>query len=207
MIKNIVFDMGNVIVRFDPPTFLDRTGVSSADKELLMREVFLSTDWIRLDRGTLTDAEAEERMFRRIPERLHDAVRMLVEAWDDPILPVPGMYELVEELKSMGYGIYLLSNACLRQPEYWKRVPAGRFFDGTLISANVKLIKPQPEIYRLLCEKFSLVPEECFFVDDSPVNAEGASYCGMQSAVFHNDADELRQRLIEAGVPVKGKQL
>ena len=207
MIKNIVFDMGNVLMRFDPKTFLDRAGVCGADRELLMREVFLSVEWARLDRGSLTDAEAEELMFRRIPERLHDTVRTLVEAWDDPVLPVEGMYELVEELKGMGYGIYLLSNACLRQHDYWRRLPVSRFFDGTLISSDVKLVKPQPEIYRLLCERFSLVPEECFFIDDSTVNAEGAFFCGMQCAVFHNDADELRQKLIEAGVCVRRKPL
>ena len=95
----------------------------------------------------------------------------------------------------------------LRQHEYWQHVPASRFFDGTLISSDVKLIKPQPEIYRRLCEKFSLVPEECFFIDDSAANAEGAFFCGMQCAVFHNDADELRQKLIEAGVCVRRNQM
>ena len=203
MIKNIVFDMGNVIIRFDPELFMVRLGLAEEDRRLLKRELFVSLEWSRMDRGSLTDEEAAEIVCRRVPERLHDAVRRLVGMWDRPILPVEGMYELVEELRGMGYGIYLLSNASFRQHDYWPRVPASKFFDGTLISADVKLVKPQPEIYRLLCDKFSLVPEECVFIDDSTSNAEGAYFCGINALVFHGDAHEMRLKLNELGVEVK----
>ena len=203
MIKNIVFDMGNVIIRFDPELFMSRLGLAEEDRRLLKRELFVSLEWSRMDRGSLTDEEAAEIVCRRVPERLHDAVRRLVGMWDRPILPVEGMYELVEELRGMGYGIYLLSNASFRQHDYWPRVPASKFFDGTLISADVKLVKPQPEIYRLLCDKFSLVPEECVFIDDSTSNAEGAYFCGINALVFHGDAHEMRLKLNDLGVKVK----
>lgn len=203
MIKNIVFDMGNVIIRFDPELFMVRLGLAEEDRKLLKRELFVSLEWSRMDRGSLTDEEAAEIVCRRVPGRLHDAVRRLVGMWDRPILPVEGMYELVEELKGMGYGIYLLSNASFRQHDYWPRVPASKFFDGALISADVKLVKPQPEIYRLLCDKFSLVPEECVFIDDSTSNAEGAYFCGINALVFHGDAHEMRLKLNELGVKVK----
>ncbi len=203
MIKNIVFDMGNVIIRFDPELFMVRLGLAEEDRRLLKRELFVSLEWSRMDRGSLTDEEAAEIVCRRVPERLHDAVRRLVGMWDRPILPVEGMYELVEELRGMGYGIYLLSNASFRQHDYWPRVPASKFFDGTLISADVKLVKPQPEIYRLLCDKFSLIPEECVFIDDSTSNAEGAYFCGINALVFHGDAHEMRLKLNELGVKVK----
>lgn len=203
MIKNIVFDMGNVIIRFDPELFMVRLGLAEEDRKLLKRELFVSLEWSRMDRGSLTDEEAAEIVCRRVPERLHDAVRRLVGMWDRPILPVEGMYELVEELRDMGYGIYLLSNASFRQHDYWPRVPASKFFDGTLISADVKLVKPQPEIYRLLCDKFSLVPGECVFIDDSTSNAEGAYFCGINALVFHGDAHEMRLKLNELGVKVK----
>lgn len=203
MIKNIVFDMGNVIIRFDPELFMVRLGLAEEDRRLLKRELFVSLEWSRMDRGSLTDEEAAEIVCRRVPERLHNAVRRLVGMWDRPILPVEGMYELVEELRGMGYGIYLLSNASFRQHDYWPRVPASKFFDGTLISADVKLVKPQPEIYRLLCDKFSLLPEECVFIDDSTSNAEGAYFCGINALVFHGDAHEMRLKLNELGVKVK----
>ena len=202
MIKNILFDMGQVLIRFDQKFFIQRLGVDGADMELLLREVYRSVGWVQMDRGSLREEEAFEKMRARLPERLHDAAWKLVIMWDRPILEVDGMYELVEELKGLGYGVYLLSNASVRQHEYWPRIPASRLFDGKLISADVHVIKPQPEIYRLCLEKFNLKAEECFFIDDAPANIEGALQCGIPGAVFHGDAALLRRQLRSAGVPV-----
>ena len=203
MIKNILFDMGQVLIRFDQKFFIQRLGIEDADMELLLREVYRSVEWVQMDRGSLREEEAFERIRARLPERLHDAAWKLVIMWDRPILEIDGMYELVEELKELGYGVYLLSNASVRQHEYWPRIPASKFFDGKLISADVHVIKPQPEIYRLCLEKFNLKAEECFFIDDAPANIEGALQCGIPGAVFHGDAALLRRQLRAAGVPVK----
>ena len=205
MIRNILFDMGNVLIYFDRNLFMDRLGVAEEDKKLLMREVFLSVEWVRMDRGSMVEADAVASCCARLPERLHDAAEKLIQMWDRPILPIPGMYELIRELKEKGYGIYLLSNASLRQHEYWPRIEASQFFDGTLISADEGVIKPQPEIYRLILERFGLRAEECFFIDDVPANIEGALYCGIPGAVFYNDVEYLRKNLRDAGVDVAEK--
>ena len=200
MIKNVVFDMGNVMIYFHKDIFLDRAGVTGEDRELLARVVFDSLEWARLDRGSLSEAEAEELMCARLPERLHDKVHDFVWDWDKPLLPVRGMAPLVRELKTKGYGIYLLSNAASRQHDYWPDIPGSECFDGTFISADWKLTKPQHEIYERFFEQFSLDPAECVFIDDSTANAEGAYCCGMKAIVFHDDIKELRQRLRELGV-------
>ena len=202
MIRNILFDMGQVLIRFDQQYFIRRLGIEGEDMSLLMREVYRSVEWVQMDRGTLREEDAFRTIAPRLPERLHDTAWKLICMWDRPILEIDGMYELVEELKKLGYGIYLLSNASVRQHEYWPRVPASRLFDGTLISADVGVIKPQPEIYRMCLERFGLKAEECFFIDDAPVNIEGALRCGIAGAVFHNDAALLRSQLRAAGVPV-----
>lgn len=202
MIKNIVFDMGNVLLRFDPEFFIQQLGVTPEDGRTLLIQVFRSLEWAQMDRGSLTEKQAAELICQRLPERLHAAAYILTDQWERPIQAIDGSYALVEELKNLGYGLYLLSNASYRQHDYWPLLPCSRFFDGTLISADVKLVKPQPEIYRLLFEKFSLKPEECFFVDDSPPNVEGALYCGMPGAVFNDGVPALRKALRAAGVPV-----
>ena len=140
---------------------------------------------------------------RRLPARLHGAAADLVCRWDLPILEIEGSFELVRELRELRYHLYLLSNASLRQHEYWPRVRASRYFDGTFISADVKLIKPQPAFYRLFLETFALKPEECFFIDDSNYNIEGALNSGMSGAIFHGDMGRIRAKLREAGVPVR----
>ena len=202
MIKNILFDMGNVLIRFDRKLFLDRLEVSKADKDILLREVFANVEWAQMDRGTKTEETALESMRKRLPQRLHGAAETLTLHWDEPLVPIEGMYELVEELKEKGYGIYLLSNASYRQHDYWPGIAASRFFDGTLISADVHAVKPQPEIYNLCLEKFGLKAEESFFIDDVGANVEGAVNCGLQGAVFFGDVARLRRELRAAGVNV-----
>ena len=167
-----------------------------------MNNVYLSLEWAKMDRGSMTEEEAAASMCSRLPERLHEQAHLLVDRWDRPILPVPGMAELVRELKEAGYGVYLLSNASYRQHEYWPRVPGSEYFDGTLISADVKLVKPCAEIYELLYSTFDLTPSECLFIDDSAANIEGAERTGMPGIVFHGDADELRGEMKAFGVKV-----
>ncbi len=200
MIKNIIFDMGNVLIKFDKKCFLEAVNVSPEDNALLEREVYVSVEWAMMDRGTLTEKEAAERMCARLPERLHEKVHQLVDEWDRPILPMSGMAELAGELKAKGYRLFLLSNASYRQHEYWPEIPGSEYFEDTLISADVKLVKPQPEIYLMALHKFNAKPEESVFIDDATNNVEGAVYCGMEGIVFHGDTDELKKKLNAIGV-------
>jgi putative hydrolase of the HAD superfamily len=202
MIQTIVFDMGGVLIQFDREFFIRRLGVSAEDEALLMNEVFESLEWARMDRGSLTEAEASQSICARLPKRLHLAADRLVTMWERPILEIDGMYALIKELKANGYRILLLSNASVRQHEYWPRIPASELFDGKLISSDVHLVKPQPEIYRFLCDTFHVLPEECFFVDDSPQNVEGAYEAGIRGFIFHGDAGALRKALRAAGVAI-----
>ena len=203
MIKNIIFDMGGVLLRFEPEYFIARLGISGADADLLRREVFRSADWVRMDRGTLSDEEGVASICKRVPEHLHAAVEELVCRWEIPeILPMEGMAALIGELKQAGYRIYLLSNAFTRQHVYWPRVPGSEFFDDTFISADVKLVKPQREIYEMALTKFGVKAEECVFVDDLPSNIEMGENCGIRGVVFHGDAEILRGDLRRAGVRI-----
>ncbi len=194
--------MGNVLLRFDRDMFLDAVGAEGEDRKILMNNVYLSVEWARMDRGSMTEREAAASMCTHVPERLHEKVHLLVDQWDRPIYPIEGMAQLARDLKGAGYGVYLLSNASCRQHEYWTRVPGNEYFDGTLISADVRLVKPEREIYELLCSRFSLRPEECAFIDDSTANIEAAERVGIAGIVFHGEADEAREKLRALGVRV-----
>ncbi len=201
MIRNIVFDMGNVIIRFDPVFFIGREGVTDPeDRKLILNELFLSVEWAKMDAGVLTEETAEPLILPRFPDRLKNTVRNLLYNWSRPGDTIPGMESLVRRLKGAGYGVYLLSNASKGQHVYWPKIPVSRLFDGKLISCDVGLVKPMLEIYETFTEKFSLRPEECVFIDDSAPNAAWAAACGWQGIVFHGDADELERKLAALGV-------
>ena len=195
--------MGGVLLDYNPPRFISRLSVNGEDAALLLREVFGSVEWFRLDHGTIEQEAAAAAMKSRLPSRLHGAVDRLLVWWELEVLPVAGMAELLAELKKLNYGLYLLSNATVRQPEYFDRIPGSQYFDGRFVSAFYKQLKPQYEIYETMLREFGLKAEECFFVDDSVANVEGAYCVGIAGTVFDGDVPRLRQKLNAAGVPVK----
>ena len=203
MIKNILFDMGNVLIRFAPEVFIRRAGVTdSADHDLLRREVYQRLEWVELDRGILTEEEAIAAMTGRLPERLHPAAVKLVTHWDRPPLPVEGMEELAEDLQSAGYELFLLTNAGPRHREYWPRFSVSRLFppERVFLSAEWHLLKPENAYYRLALEHFGLRAGECVFIDDTPANVEGAVRAGIHGVVFHGSAPLLRETLHARGI-------
>ena len=201
MIRNIVFDMGRVLIQFDPEFFVTRENITDQkDRAIILKELFHSVEWAMMDRGDLSEDTAEPVILKRIPERLHGKVSHLLHHWAYERDVIPGMYELVQDLKQAGYSIYLLSNASTAPPEYWKQYPVSRFFDGTMISSYERCVKPSDEIYRRFTDRFRLAPEECVFIDDTPSNVAAAIANGWEGIVFYGDAEECRERLKEKGV-------
>ena len=117
--------------------------------------------------------------------------------------PFEDTYELVRDLKSGGYGVYLLSNASMDFYERKSGIPALALFDGYIISAEYHLLKPEKEIYLTLFDKFGLKPEECFFIDDVQANIDGAAAVGMRGFRYSKGhIAQLRAALGEAGVKI-----
>lgn len=195
MIKNIVFDMGGVLIDFDPARYIARVTEDPADARLLRQELFASEEWAHTDRGDMSYEEVALSVCKRLPERLHWCVARLLKEWVLDMPAIPGSEQLAADLKAAGYKIYLLSNTCEKFHTFRELIPALRYFDGEFASADWHLVKPEPEIYRAFFSHFGLVPAECFFIDDSPQNIEAASRCGMRGFVFHGDTAALRRYL------------
>lgn len=202
MIKNIVFDMGGVLIDFNP----DKTLAEFFPEDVcrvLLKEIFRNEIWNEKDRGTVSGEEIIEMKKRFIPDEYFSKVRELVINMFPYMKPFEKMYEVVKTLKYNGYKIYLLSNAGYEFHEERKNIPALTLFDGVIISADYKITKPEEGIYLKLYEKFNLNPEECFFIDDVQKNIDGALATGMRGHCYsHGDTEILKEALRENGVRI-----
>jgi len=202
MIKNIIFDMGGVLIDYNPEKAL----YSLFDKEIadiLLREIFRNPVWSDKDRGLIFPDEIMAMKKNAIPPEIYDRVCEMVENFYPYMPPFEKMYDFIKQLKENGYGIYLLSNASSDFHERRNGIPALSLFDGVLISADYKLLKPEKEIYEALYEKFSLKPEECYFIDDVQANIDGARATGMDGhCYYHGDIEILKTALIEKGINI-----
>lgn len=200
MIRNIIFDLGNVLIPFRPQAYLDHFADNQADRTLLARAMFQSEEWVKMDTGDLDVHQAEAIMLDRLPKRLHATASKMMYEWPYLLPPFTEMEQLIIELKAKGLGTYLLSNIGRYYYELRSQIPAVQLMDGEVISADYGIIKPYSGIYRILLRKYNLKPEQCLFIDDSPLNIYGAAQVGINGAVFDGDVDPLRETLKSLGV-------
>ena len=188
MIKNIVFDMGNVILRWDPHYIASKLSNDSLEQEVIERELFASKQWQKLDQGLLTAEEALKELKTDNPQLIRHALLH----WYDYFEPFAEMVALVKELKEQGYHIYLLSNCSLQFDDYYQNIEAFKYFDDFYISARYQLLKPDLEIFKHFLSKFNLKAEECIFIDDIKANVEGAKIAKMHGYQHNGDIKKLR---------------
>ena len=198
MIRNLVFDLGNVLARFAPREFVPLEVPDPQAAAALYHALFESGLWYRLDEGTLDDAGALRELGRQLPQYRHLAARLLA-VWDKYLTPIPEMEPLLRELRAKGYKLYLLSNASKRFYQYRSQLPALRLLDGFVISADYRVAKPQARIYEILCQRYALQPGECLFTDDVPQNVQAAQAAGWQAVPF-TTPDAYRAFLCRQGI-------
>lgn len=202
MIKNIVWDMGNVLADFNVKKIIQGMPIKEENRDRILKEVFQSPDWIRLDAGDLYEPwELVQAVWERTPEDLHEDVKTAVEHWYEYTMePMKETEALVRRLKAAGYHQYVLSNASIQFREYQDTIPAFSLMDGLYVSAFHKMMKPEKRIYEGMLSEFGLKAEECVFIDDNHVNVAGAMIQGMKGIVYHGDALQLEEELKKLGV-------
>lgn len=191
MIKVIVFDMGQVLIEFDPYKFVKTLGYTDERvNDYLMNHIFCSKTWRDMDSGTISSENGYAHIIETIDEKYKKDAQLLTSTWWSIAKPIEGMIDLVNEIKEKGYKLYLLSNASDNHAYYWNKLPYEKFFDGLYVSAFHKKIKPNKEIYEDFLNEFQLSRNECLFIDDTKKNVDAAIECGIQSHQFI-DANEL----------------
>ena len=185
---NVVFDLGGVVVHWQPDALIASVFDEPEVRARVRREIIDHADWLALDRGVLEKSEAAERGAQRAGL----AVREVMDFFDcvPPALTVmPETVALMRRLRAQGHPLYCLSNMqhasiahLEREHDYWD------VFSGAVISSRIKLIKPEPAIYKHLLETFGLRGEDTVFIDDTAVNLPPAQAFGIKTIRFENAA-------------------
>ena len=188
MIKNIIFDVGKVLVEYDPDGMMKKLGFDEETLQTVNQAVFQNELWIESDRGVISPEELLEAFIANNPA-YEKEIRQVIDAVGDTISLMPYTVEWVKGLKEKGYHLYILSNYA----EYTYEKTSHKmeflpYMDGMVFSYRCKLIKPEKEIYEYICKTYELKPEESVFLDDRKDNVEAARNMGMHGIVFENYA-------------------
>ena len=201
MIKNIIFDLGNVLVKYSPENFLNKY-VKKENQEDFIINIFKSKDWLELDRGTLSYEDAIEVFTKRVPEEKESIEKLFRENISSCISPIEENVEIMRKLKNNGYNVYILSN--FHQPafeyirESWDFI---REFNGDVVSCYYHYIKPEREIYETLLNKYNLTPSETIFIDDVDTNINGAKEVNIDG-IHLPDFKNLKVLLKDKGIKI-----
>ena len=196
MIKNVVFDFGQVLVHFEPAYIVSQYVTDAEDAALLERVLFSRRYWDRLDEGTLDNDEMLAQCNALLPARLHDTARDIIYGWIHNLPEMEGMRALVKELKEVyGVKLFLLSNISVYFAAHASEFSILSLFDDCVFSGVCKKVKPHAEIFAHLCEQCNITPEETVFVDDNTANIAAAREYGITGYLFDGDAERLRAYL------------
>ena len=190
MIKHIIFDVGMVLVGYNPHKIMDILTPNTPHRQLYMTELFEHDIWQQMDRGTLSTEEAISQFH---PEH-HDNVRLLLSDFAYHLDIIEENKALFIELKKT-YPIYILSN--FQADPFDKLADTHTFMKtatGTVVSAKIKMMKPEPDIYHHLLETHNLIPETCLFIDDRAENIQTCKEIGMHGIVYNNP-EQLKKEL------------
>ena len=191
MIKNVIFDFGQVLVRFEPEYMCSLYTDSTEDIKLLSEIVFDRIYWDRLDAGTIENDELIADIEKRLPERLHETAKKVYFNWINTLPEIPGMRDAIALCRERGFGVYLLSNISREFAERYTEIPILSLVDGCVFSSTCRYVKPDARIFAHITEKFGLEPSATLFVDDNEKNIAGALEFGIKAYHFDGDAAKL----------------
>ncbi|MGN0976052.1 MAG: HAD family hydrolase [Gemmiger sp.] len=207
MYKNIIFDLGGVVVDFNPRDFLMDHFLNKTAEDITYDLTFGSKEWEEMDRGVLARSAANDLMLENAARcgRTFE-VRTVIEEWESILKTKSKTVEMMRNLKDAGYRLYYLSNiasdtlAELRERDFFE------LFDGGVASCDVHINKPDPRIYTKLMKQYHLAYDESVFIDDNKTNAQAAYNLGITGILYKNHKSFTRA-LGLCGIQAKGIEL
>lgn len=198
MIKNVIFDVGKVLVEYDPDSYMERLGFDLKTRQAVNQAMFQNPLWEESDRGKLSTEELLKKFIfngKEHKEEITKAYQMV----GDTIELFPYSVAWIKELKQRGYRVYILSNyAEITYEQTKEKMEFLPYVDGAVFSFQCKWIKPEREIYEELCRKYSIEPRESVFLDDRLDNIEQArnlGFFGIQFESYEQAVKELERIL------------
>lgn len=196
VIKNIVFDVGNVLVRWAPHEAIQMVFPEQDPKAFYQQ---LRPIWLDLNLGKLSEREAIKTCVKQL-QMPEDKIKLLMHKFKTLQTPIPGIMELLHELKNIGIDLYSITDNVKEIIEFHATHSNFlHYFKGIVVSADVGVLKPDIEIYRYLINNYKVNPAESVFIDDLLANVEGARTAGMHAFQFI-DTNSCRKILVKLGV-------
>lgn len=194
MFRNIVFDIGGVLLTWNPEQYVRTVLGYTPNACHLAKILFRSPEWSELDQGSYSVEELRMRYLEEYQE-ITDEINLLFRNWLDMLRPINENVKLVSELSAKGYKLYILSNIVREALEAMKRRHSFfGLFDGLVVSCYVHLRKPEKEIFLYLLESYELDCRECLFIDDDEKNIEAATKAGIET-IRYLTPEQLRLEL------------
>lgn len=201
MVKNIIFDIGNVLTDFRWREFLQDKGFEEAMIDRIAEATVLSTAWCEYDRGVWSDEQIVDAFVKNDPA-IEWEIHRAFDDFDNLVTPREYAVPWIKALKDKGYRVLYLSNfsrkAEIECAESLAFIP---YTDGGILSYRDQLIKPDAAIYELLLSRYGLVAEESVFLDDTPVNVEAAENVGIHGIHFKTK-EQAEEELRKLGVNI-----
>lgn len=205
MIKNIIFDLGNVIINYNQKKIINNFTEKEEEIKYIYDEIFHAPEWTLMDLGDITNDEAIEIINKRNEFKYEKLTQEFLHEWYKKQLINRDIVEIAKILKNNGYNLFVLSNMANQTYEYFKNDEFFSLCTGIVISAHEHVKKPDEKVYRLLLDRYNLNAEECLFIDDddSGKNYETANKIGIKGRrIMPNQAEDVKKLLLEFNVKI-----
>ena len=205
MIKNIIFDLGNVIINYNQKNIINSFTIDEEETDYIIKEIFNSPEWQLMDLGNITNNEAGDRINKRNNYKYEELTNNFLQNWYKVQTINKEVVDLAKELHSKGYKLYVLSNMANLTFEYFKSNDFFPLCEGIVISAQEHIKKPDEKVFNILLQRYNLKAEECVFIDDDDTGKsyKTANEMGfLGRVVIPNDVEDIKQMLKEFKIEI-----